>query len=315
MGRGFFLMHFYSDALADVTFNTFPANVERVRDNNLRTVWDRTLTPDPGATVSFSWLDEDGDPMPVPIDAMLLLCEGTGEWAVSSGSQRVSGDGVSAFKRLYLEEPLGSDGTRPQFVMNATTLTVTVPTGGKLYEVYALKRDISINMREQRPMRYRRIGADPRTSAYFSESSELISYGGLSPGGKYAIQIGWDYLPENYYYYLDELERSGISPSDLVDETLDELKVRFDALSSDSRRNLTTIDDFEKLFLGPPLRNPFFIYPEPKNRPNEAYRVYWSNEFEPYPSVSTLDRQRRLLVGQGGSIRTGYTLDMHLLET
>ena len=364
-------MHFYTDALANATFADFAENVDKVRDNNLRTYWDRTAH---GGSFSFSWTSGA-----VHIDAMLLLCQGVGEWAVSSGGQRVFGDGKKAFIRLLLEEELQPDGTRPEFVMNGTTLTVTVPTDGKLYEVYALKRYKSIG-REQRPMRYRRIGADPRTSAYFSESSELISYGGLSPGGKYAIQIGWDYMPEDYYYFLDELERAGkydevllmrdgledlqtkflrvelgkvrnssnsdykytvsqLNGFDLARLTseysgtlltdLDELRSYLSLLNDDLlalrakyrlevSKGFVTIDDFERLFLGVDsgrLREPFFIYPEPKNRPNEAYRVYWNNEFEPYPSVAKLDRQRNLLVGQGGSIRTGYTLDINLLET
>ena len=298
-------MHFYTDALANSTFSDFADNVDKVRDNNLRTLWDRTADVDPGGSFSFSWTSGG-----VHIDAMLLLCQGVGEWAVSSGGQRVFGNGKKAYTRLLLEEELEMDGTRPEFVMNGTTLTVTVPTGGKLYEVYALKRYKSIG-REQRPMRYRRIGADPRTSAYFSESSELISYGGLSPGGKFVIQVGWDFMPENYYYFLDELERAGV---DILDtDTLVELKTKFDMLSADTRKDLVTIDDFEKLFLGPPLRNPFFIYPEPRSRPNEAYRVYWQNEFEPYPSQMDIKRDRRVF--GWGSVRSGYTLDLSLLET
>ena len=63
----------------------------------------------------------------------------------------------------------------------------------------------------------------------------------------------------------------------------------------------TRLEDFRSLFYGPPLRKPFFIYPEPDERPNEVYRVYWENDFTPRPSAS--------------SLLSGYTLDAHLIET
>lgn len=73
------------------------------------------------------------------------------------------------------------------------------------------------------------------------------------------------------------------------------------------------VESFRNLFYGPPLRKPFFIYPEPTERPNEVFRVYWDscldrvgeryrevNGFAPYPSAS--------------SLASGYTLDAHLIE-
>ena len=73
------------------------------------------------------------------------------------------------------------------------------------------------------------------------------------------------------------------------------------------------VDRFWELFYGPPLRKPFFFYPEPVERPNEVYRVYWRScldrpgeryrevpGFAPYPSAA--------------SLASGYTLDMNFIE-
>ena len=60
------------------------------------------------------------------------------------------------------------------------------------------------------------------------------------------------------------------------------------------------VDDFRDLFYGPPLRKPFFIYPEPDERPNEVFQVYWDNDFSPRPSAA--------------SLLSGYTLDVNLVE-
>ena len=290
-------MHFYTDALRGVTFDDFPVNVDRVRDNNLRTFWHRTTDNDPGDTVFFSWTVPAGV-APVQIDAVLLLCEGSSNWRVNRSSDRSTDDGNATpglgFRRLLIDTEIAT---------GATNLRITVPDGGKLYEVYVLK-DAFSTANEQRPMRYRRTGVDPRTSAYYSESSELISYGGLSPGAKNIIQIGWDYLPD--FFFLREklrevparLRISSYTDSDLMDDTLDELKTKFQTQFS---QEAVTLIDFEDLFLGPPLRAPFFIYPEPVNRPREAYRVYWEGEFAPRPTQA--------------SLASGYTLDMNLIET
>ena len=63
---------------------------------------------------------------------------------------------------------------------------------------------------------------------------------------------------------------------------------------------LTRVNQFRDLFLGPPVRDPFFFYPEPDRYPGEVYRVYWINDFDPRPSAGTL--------------QAGYTLDLHLVE-
>ncbi|MDE0638151.1 MAG: hypothetical protein OXI43_20110 [Candidatus Poribacteria bacterium] len=60
------------------------------------------------------------------------------------------------------------------------------------------------------------------------------------------------------------------------------------------------VNALQKLFLGPPVREPFFIYADPVERPNVVHRVYWNNDFMPRPS--------------GSSLKSGYTLDMELHE-
>ncbi|MXV74726.1 hypothetical protein F4Z99_10645 [Candidatus Poribacteria bacterium] len=60
------------------------------------------------------------------------------------------------------------------------------------------------------------------------------------------------------------------------------------------------LNSFRKLFLGPPVRKPFFIYADPAERPKVVHRVYWNSDFVPRPSAS--------------SVRSGYTLNMELHE-
>lgn len=61
------------------------------------------------------------------------------------------------------------------------------------------------------------------------------------------------------------------------------------------------LDKFRELYLGPPLRKPFFLYPEPVEYPGEIYRMYWQSDFDPIPTAA--------------SIASGYSLNVLLLET
>ena len=61
------------------------------------------------------------------------------------------------------------------------------------------------------------------------------------------------------------------------------------------------LDKLRDLHFGPPLRKPFLFYPEPDAYPGEVFRVYWQTDFDPVPSAA--------------SVRSGYTLNVILLET
>ena len=257
-------MHFYSELLS----GEIPSDVDArmVRDNNLRSKVEGSVTIALGSSTK--------------IDAVLLLCDGVGEWRVLSGGSATAGTG---YQRLLIQNAFNEDGTLPS-LLNGSSVTVNVPSGGKLYEVYFLEYKFSMLDPDARPMRYARRLTDPGGSAYHSESSEVISYSGLSPGGKAIIRVGWD--------YLDRLEAK---PKPDPDDPTKNLPGEFINVKRDELSN------FEDLFIGPPLRKPFFIYPEPDTREMEAYRVYWANDFDPVPSAETL--------------AAGYTLNVVLHET
>ena len=258
-------MHFYSEALGDVQITETHDTAEvmdgkSVRDNNIRTY----AGQDGSATVvSLAWTSSSD------IHAILLLRQGSGNWIVNGDPENVM---TAEYQRVLL------DFTGP------SPLRITVPSGGKLYEVYFLMNAFSMAKPDERPMRYRRGLTDPGGSAYHSESSEVISYAGLAPGGKGIILVGWDHLDRLEAKPVPDPSNPGMNiPGEFTTAPRDELS------------------KFERLFLGPPIRKPFFFYPEPTRRPREAFRVYWANDFTPVPTEATL--------------AAGYTLNLELHET
>ena len=153
-------------------------------------------------------------------------------------------------RRRYFVRDLEVSGS--QIVVSVTG------TGAKIREMYVLKKYLDMSGNSDRPLRLVQSSMDPGRRAFRSENDTLISYSGLTPGGKSRIIVGWDFLGK------EKLEMLG------------------------------------NLWLGPPIRKPFFVYSQPEDRPNEVLRVYWDNDFMPMPSAA--------------SLRSGYTIDLDLLE-
>jgi len=242
----------------------------------------------------------------VSYDAVVLVFEGATAWSVQPTGPPGEFDPIDPvtgtvttppsrqffytdFQRDHDSDDMTADVTG---VVDSTGLTVELSNGGTLREIYLLKKEFEVPSTD-RPMRYRNFGLDPGAEAYRTEDGSLISYAGLSLWGKVDLHIGWDYVGR-------ELKKwTGLGDSrQRVD----------DSTSKDFLKNL------EDLFYGPPIRKPFFIYPQPRERPNEVFRVYWRScidlrnqrftdipGFAPYPTAA--------------SLASGYTLDVNLIET
>ena len=206
----------------------------------------------------------------IELDAVVLVLKDADEWSI-----QLSGVSPAIPAKT---QPSGYVGSSRQFVYvnfgltSATGLVVRLPDGGMLQEIYVLKKVFAVNYVRSG----QRLERPMRYTNYVTDPGERV--------------------------YRTE-DQSLISYSGLSPYGKSEFRLGWDYLPK------VWVDAFRDLFYGPPLRKPFFFYPEPLERPNEVFRVYFEscldrnrevNGFAPYPSAQ--------------SLASGYTLDMNFVE-
>lgn len=208
-------------------------------------------------------------------DVVVLVLNNTTSWSIQPDGQSSPNTGnLISSSRQFVYQEYNSPIT-------STRLTVILSNGGELQEIYLLKKMFAVNDSETVLGREVKLERPMRYRNYATD-----------PG-------------EQAYRSEDQtlISYSGLSP---YGKAL--FSVGWDYLQK------VWVDKFRDLFFGPPLRKPFFFYPEPVEYPNEVYRVYFESSldrpgdryrmvdgFAPYPTAA--------------SLASGYSLDMNFIET